>query len=54
MVNRVALLTAVCAAGHHGYSEYDRDATVALEGTVQHVLWGNPHVLLTLETDKGE
>jgi hypothetical protein len=50
----VAMLTAVCAAGHHGYGEYDRDVTVALEGTVQHVLWGNPHVLLTLETDKGE
>ena len=47
-----------CATGlwaHHGYAEYDRYAPVTLEGTVKNVLWANPHVVLTLETQtKGE
>jgi hypothetical protein len=47
-----------CATGlwaHHGYAEYDRNAPVTLEGTVKRVLWANPHVVLTLETEtKGD
>jgi hypothetical protein len=51
----VSLLTAGSVVGHHGYAEYDRTATVALEGTLTRVLWANPHVVLTLETqNKGE
>ena len=46
----LALLTAVAAFGHHNYAAYDRNAQVALEGTVQDVMWGNPHVLITLQT----
>jgi len=56
LITGIAVLA--CAAGlwaHHGYAEYDRNAPVALEGTVKHVLWANPHVVLTLETQaKGE
>ena len=49
------LLTAASMMAHHGYAEYDRNALVSLEGTVKHVLWANPHVVLTLETQtKGE
>ena len=48
-------LSAAFAMGHHGYSEYDRESAVALEGTVEHVLWGNPHVVLTIQIEnKGE
>jgi hypothetical protein len=47
----LALATAVSALAHHGYSEYDRDARVSLEGTVKNVVWGNPHVLITLQTE---
>ena len=51
----LAMLATVSAVGHHSYGDYDRDAAVALEGTIQHVLWGNPHVVLTLQTEnKGE
>lgn len=51
----VAFLTAGSMIGHHGYAEYDRSALVSLEGTVKHVLWANPHVVLTLETEtRGE
>ena len=49
------LLTAGSMIGHHGYAEYDRNTPVTLEGTLKHVLWANPHVVLTLETQtKGE
>ena len=49
------LLSAGSMIGHHGYAEYDRNAPVSLEGTVKHVLWANPHVVVTLETQtKGE
>ena len=49
------LLTAGSMIGHHGYAEYDRNAPVSLEGTVKHVEWANPHVVLTLETQaRGE
>ena len=52
----VSLLTAGSVIAHHGYAEYDRNAPpVTLEGTLKRVLWANPHVLLTLETqNKGE
>ena len=51
----VALVAAASALGHHSYGEYDRDTQVEMEGTVVHVMWGNPHVLITLQTeDKGE
>ena len=49
------LLTTSSMIGHHGYAEYDRNAPVTLEGTLKQVLWANPHVVLTLETQtKGE
>jgi len=51
----VFVLAAGSMFGHHGYAEYDRNAMVSLEGTVKHVLWANPHVIVTLETQtKGE
>jgi hypothetical protein len=51
----ISVLTAGSVIAHHGYAEYDRDAAVALEGTVKKVVWANPHVLFTLETqNKGE
>src|SRR3954469_3267370 len=56
LIAGIAIL--VCATGlwaHHGYADYDRNAPVTLDGTIKHVLWANPHVVLTLETqDKGE
>ena len=47
-------LTTVDLVAHHGYTEYDRNVAVTLEGTVTKVLWANPHVILTLRTSKGE
>ena len=48
----VTLFTAGLVFGHHGYAEYDRNKPVTLEGTIQHVLWENPHVVLTLKTER--
>jgi hypothetical protein len=39
------------AFGHHGYADYDRNKPVTLEGTIEHVLWANPHVVLTIKTE---
>ena len=49
-----SLLTVGSATAHHGYGEYDRSQLVALEGTLMRVQWANPHVLLMLQTDRGE
>ena len=49
------LLSVGSMIAHHGYAEYDRNAPVSMEGIVKQVLWTNPHVILTLETQtKGE
>jgi len=49
------LLTASSVIAHHSYGDYDRNAPVTLEGIVKRVQWGNPHVVLTLESQtKGE
>ena len=48
-------LPVLSAVAHHSYAEYDRDKSVVMEGAVKNVLWVNPHVLITLETeDHGE
>jgi hypothetical protein len=59
MKKRLALLSllwlvtpVVSAVAHHGYAEYDRDKMVTLEGSVKKVVWANPHVTITLDTDK--
>jgi hypothetical protein len=44
----------VSAVAHHGYGEYDRGSMVTLEGAVKKVVWANPHVTITLNTDMGE
>jgi hypothetical protein len=59
MKKRVVLLSLLCmvvpvvsAVAHHGYGEYDRESMVTLEGAVKKVVWANPHVTITLNTDK--
>jgi len=48
-------LTASSVIAHHSHGDYDRNPPVTLEGIVKRVQWGNPHVVLTLESQtKGE
>jgi hypothetical protein len=38
------------ARAHHGWSSFDPDRPIYLEGTVRKVRWQNPHAELKLET----
>lgn len=65
MKNRVLLLVsialavlAVClpmpsANAHHGWSSFDENRPLYVEGTVKSVRWQNPHVELVLELKTG-
>jgi Family of unknown function (DUF6152) len=37
------------AQAHHGWSSFDQDRPVYLEGTARKVTWQNPHTELQLE-----
>ncbi|RZS52259.1 DUF6152 family protein [Sphaerotilus mobilis] len=43
------LLLALPAGAHHGWSSFDQNRPIYLEGKVAQVAWRNPHVELTLE-----
>ena len=56
-----ALLTLALAAAlslpvgaHHSYSGFAQDRTVALQGRIERILFGNPHVVLNLRTSGGD
>ena len=45
----VFVLTAGANIGaHHSYAGFDQDRTVSVEGTIDSVLFANPHVVLTV------
>jgi uncharacterized protein DUF6152 len=35
---------------HHSYAAFDQDQTVSVEGTLERLLYINPHTILTLRT----
>lgn len=53
MFNRRSLLIAACVPGaawaHHGWSSFDQDRPIYLEGVATKVRWQNPHAELELE-----
>jgi hypothetical protein len=50
-----ALLSVPAAEAHHGWSSYDTQAPLYLEGTVAEVQWRNPHpeMVVVVETQAG-
>ena len=46
------LLTGTGALAHHGWSNYQSDKPMTLEGSVQAVTWEMPHGHLTLQVQK--
>jgi Family of unknown function (DUF6152) len=48
----VSLPLANSAFAHHGWSSFDQDRPVYLEGKVKKVAWKNPHAELQLEISK--
>ena len=57
MKRRTLLLAAaaapLAAAAHHGWSSFDQDRPVYLEGRIKSVRWANPHAELLLAVDDG-
>jgi hypothetical protein len=57
MFRRTLLLAAaaapVAALAHHGWSSFDQDKPVYLEGRVKSVRWANPHAEVTIEVAAG-
>ena len=57
MKRRVLLLSAACAPvaalAHHGWSSFDQDRPIYLEGKVTKARWQNPHAELELEVPAG-
>ena len=48
-----ALLSGTSLLGHHSYGDILREQTVTIEGTLEQMLFANPHVMLKLRTDAG-
>ena len=46
----VVALAATSVSAHHGYANFDRDHPVRVEGTLVSLLYGNPHVVMTIRS----
>jgi hypothetical protein len=49
----LVLLSGSAGLAHHSYGDFVREQNVAVHGTVQYVLFANPHVTFRLRTDEG-
>jgi hypothetical protein len=48
-----AMVSPMAALAHHGWSSFDQDKPVYLEGRVKTVRWANPHAEVVIEVDAG-
>ena len=48
------LLLPFVAIGHHSTAEYDRSVVMEFDGEVVRVIWRNPHVRLTVKTQRDD
>jgi Family of unknown function (DUF6152) len=53
LIASLALPVAGLAHAHHGWSSFDQDRPVYLEGKARKVMWQNPHAELELEVASG-
>ena len=44
------LVTGAAVAAHHGYTDFDRTRVITIEGTLEELLYGNPHVVMRVRT----
>jgi uncharacterized protein DUF6152 len=49
-----AVLSGTSLLAHHSYGDILREQTVTIEGTLENILFANPHVMLRVRTDAGE
>jgi uncharacterized protein DUF6152 len=52
-ISALALLSLASSAAAHHPPRFDRCKLYTIEGNVQRVDWGNPHVKLTVKTEDG-
>ena len=52
-ISALALLSIASSAAAHHPPRFDRCKLYTIEGDVQRVEWGNPHVKLSIKTDDG-
>ena len=50
MATFLAALISASASGHHSHSMFDSDTTLNITGTVDALIWTNPHVWLHVYT----
>jgi hypothetical protein len=50
VVGFVVLVAGANTRAHHSYAGFDQDRTVSVGGTIEKIVFGNPHVVLTLRT----
>ena len=48
-----AVVAAVPAWAHHGYSAFEREHRVSIEGVLEQIDYRNPHTILTINTKDG-
>lgn len=48
-----AAMLPIAANAHHGWSSFDQDKPVYLEGRIKSVRWANPHAEVVLTVDAG-
>jgi hypothetical protein len=53
LIATTALPAALSAHAHHGWSSFDLDRPIYLEGKATKVKWANPHTELTLDISAG-
>jgi len=46
----VVLVTGASTLAHHSYGDFFRDKDVSIEGEIEALVYGNPHVVLNLRT----
>ena len=44
------IAAAPSVVAHHGYTDFDRERVVTIEGTLEHIVYGNPHIVLQVKT----
>ncbi len=48
----VLIFAGTAAVGaHHSYADFDQDRSVSVEGTIESILFANPHVVMMVKKD---
>ena len=48
-----ALSAGALVSAHHAYASFDRDHPVTIEGVLEELVYGNPHVIMKVRTGAG-